>query len=206
LCTFTEEGLVGGDEVDAGVDDYAAEHHEGGETALVEGKIREPEREEEADERDRHHEDHGERVAERLESHRKHHVHHGENQEQQPGVLLLGGVKPSPTRDLRLETDREYLIVHVLDRLLGQGTAEFPTTDEVVAYNKLVGLVALSDCQTCPLLVDAPDTRKRHFLLTDIYRRVKNVPEIVSVQIRGTEDNIDGSTIIFRSSDLPFVQ
>ena len=36
----TEEGLVGGDEVDAGVDDYAAEHHEGGETALIEGEVR----------------------------------------------------------------------------------------------------------------------------------------------------------------------
>ena len=32
------------------------------------------------------------------------------------------------------------------------------------------------------------------------------MPEIVSVQIRGTEDNIDGSTIIFRSPDPPFVQ
>ena len=53
MCTFTEEGLVGGDEVDAGVDDDAAEHHESSEAALVEGKIREPEREEEADERDR---------------------------------------------------------------------------------------------------------------------------------------------------------
>ena len=48
-----------GDEVDAGIDGDAAEHNEGGETALVEGKVAYAEDKEQADEGNRDHEDDG---------------------------------------------------------------------------------------------------------------------------------------------------
>ena len=78
-----------GYEVDAGIDGDAAEHNEGGETALVEGEVADSEDQKQPDERNRDQENDCQREAKGVEVYGADDEDQCDDKQDKPGIFLL---------------------------------------------------------------------------------------------------------------------
>lgn len=109
-----------GDEVDAGVDGDAAEHDEGGETALVEGEVAYAEGQEQSDEGDRNHEDDSQGEAQGVEVDGADDEYQRNDQQDHCCIFFLIVIKPSSTTSVSLEADRKNFLIHIVYGLFNE--------------------------------------------------------------------------------------
>ena len=206
----TEVGTAGKPfrhQVDPRVDRDAAEHHEGREAALVEGEVTQAEGQEQAHERQRNHQDDGQRKAQGVEMDGQYHGDDRDHQQDQPGELLLAVVIPAASLVTRTETDRQHAPVHPVHGLLNHPVRELIGTDEVKAHRDRVRLVLLPDGHARAVLRDAPHPGELHLMVRiHGHGRIIDVPEVQRILFRRHEPHVHIASVIRKAGQHGVVQ
>lgn len=106
-------------EINPGIHDYAAQHHESRKATLIKRKIRKAEHEKHTYERNWYQQDDSQRVFKRLERHAAHDIDDSSHQKQKPCVFPTLFLTPAPVRRRRsLVPDRQQFFIEIFDSII----------------------------------------------------------------------------------------
>lgn len=196
--------LISTHQIDSGIDDYAAKHHECRKAPLVESKFGQSERQEQSDKRHRNHENDGKRKFQRLKGHREHDIDYRNYQQYQPSITVLVPFEPTSAREFRLKTDRQDFFIHIVGHIALQRPRQLMASDKIVADIDFIRLILLPDIQASTFLYNASGDGKLGLYRIYFDRLIQHMPEVIAISIRRAQQDLNRSVIarnrIFRSS------